>query len=86
MVSLECLVGVLRVSVGCLECVSMVSLGCLEGNWRVMPHSAPSWILSKAENLASTILQDGRNGILEGVCVFLEGVLRISFGYLESVW
>ena len=62
MVSLECLVGVLRVSVGCLECVSMVSLGCLEGNWRVMPHSAPSWILSKAENLASTSLQDGRNG------------------------
>ena len=62
MVSLECLVGVLRVSGGCLECVSMVSLGCLEGNWRVMPHSAPSCILSKAENLASTSLQDRRNG------------------------
>ena len=24
-----------------------------------LPHSAPSWILSKAENLASTSLQDG---------------------------
>ena len=25
----------------------------------VLPHSAPSWILSLAENLASSILQDG---------------------------
>ena len=25
----------------------------------LLPHSAPSWILSKAENLASSILQDG---------------------------
>ena len=25
----------------------------------ILPHSAPSWILSKAENLASSSLQDG---------------------------
>ena len=89
--SLECLVGVLRVSGGCLETVSMVSVGCLESNWRVLPHTAPSWILSKAENLASTSLQDGRSGPIcskfwEGACVYIEGVLRISCGYLESVW
>ena len=59
MVSLECLVGVLRVSGGCLGSVSMVSLGRLESNRRVFPHSAPSWILSKAEILASSSLQDG---------------------------
>ena len=62
MVFLECLEGLLRVSGGSLESVSMVSLGCLESNWRVLPHTAPSWILSKAENLASTSLQDRRNG------------------------
>ena len=26
---------------------------------KLLPHSAPSWILSQAENLASTCLQDG---------------------------
>ena len=59
MVSLECLVGVLRVSGGCLESVSMVSSGCLVSDWRVFPHSAQSLILSKDENLASTSLQEG---------------------------
>ena len=40
--------------------------GCLDGlvvglivETLLLPHSAPSWILSLAENLASSILQDG---------------------------
>ena len=28
-------------------------------NENILPHSAPSWILSLAENLASSIMQDG---------------------------
>ena len=36
-------------------------LGLIQNKYRnvwLLPHSAPSWILSKAENLASTSLQD----------------------------
>ena len=36
-----------------------IMLNILYSESRILPHSAPSWILSKAENLASSSLQDG---------------------------
>ena len=53
----------LEVSGRCLEDVLKVSRRCLEGVLKVLgrclPNSALSCILSKAENLASSNLQDG---------------------------
>ena len=40
----------------CIMCEIRKSQACLR---HILPHLAPSWILSRAENLASTSLQEG---------------------------
>ena len=79
---------------GCLEKVSMGSIGCLV-------HSAPSWILSKAENLASSNLQGGATTwhychetthppaahlfLIDRMTYHFEGIWRLCWRFLGSV-